>query len=194
MLMIDKTILSTVCTGLHLSAASSCGFMGSKPGGCRIEMQTRPSGNTASIYTLGLFVQMRKSAQKIKIRQQKTTSIEKPSSALDFKASSVRTNTTHPHSQGYSISARTVWMPHLRRKSTFWRRLRIIFREFQHSIKESSFIQGIRRPKNRHRPFKQIPASFTRYRVSNNVSCTITSIMYITLHHTSTYSPADTHI
>lgn len=46
MLMIDKMMLSTVWTGLHRSEALSWGFMGSMPGGCKIEMHTLPSGKT----------------------------------------------------------------------------------------------------------------------------------------------------
>ena len=36
----------TVCTGLHRSDALSCGLKASTPGGCRMEMQTLPSGKT----------------------------------------------------------------------------------------------------------------------------------------------------
>ena len=35
-----------MCTGLHRSAALSCGLNASSPGGCRMEMHTLPSGKT----------------------------------------------------------------------------------------------------------------------------------------------------
>ena len=43
--IIDIIIVSTVCTGDHLSLALSYPF-GSSPGECKIEMQTLPSGYT----------------------------------------------------------------------------------------------------------------------------------------------------
>lgn len=43
--MIEIMIVSTVCTGDHLSLAFSYPF-GSSPGVCKMEMHTRPSGYT----------------------------------------------------------------------------------------------------------------------------------------------------
>jgi len=42
--MTEIKICSTPRIGLHRSSALSCEFMASSPGGCRIEMHTRPSG------------------------------------------------------------------------------------------------------------------------------------------------------
>ena len=42
----DKMMLSAECIGSHLSPAFSSGLNLSSPGGCKIDMQTRPSGKT----------------------------------------------------------------------------------------------------------------------------------------------------
>jgi hypothetical protein len=48
--IMESIIVSTVCTGLHRSLA--CSYpVGSSPGECRIEIQTRPSEYTFGCHT-----------------------------------------------------------------------------------------------------------------------------------------------